>query len=794
MSKSIATSKTLQGMFAKLPSRQCQRCFSNSALPKQLRPTLPRLPVQSRQPITQKRTKYKTIEQAKSAYSNGPFSWRSGLLFLGTCGGLVWYFEYEKGRMQRKRIAEAAKGVGRPKVGGSFALTDQNGQPFTSEMMNGKFSLVYFGFTRCPDICPEELDKMARMVDVVEEKSAGVLLPIFITCDPARDDPASLKEYLAEFHTKFIGLTGTYEQIKDLCKKYRVYFSTPQNVKPGQDYLVDHSIYFYLMDPEGDFVEALGRQHSPDQAAHIILGHMNDWKGKTSYRYLSKKMRRFSAVGQCRHAASFWTIRPRQSASIAAASVSRIDRFYGLRTFHASTPLCSKPKGSLRYPIDVDPKSLQEPSEASRKLFSEIAFAFDIDGVLYQGRNRVEGAEKVVKMIRNNGIRYVFLTNGGGVSENSKADTLQQRLQLSKSDDVIRNRMILSHTPMSAWDDSLKNEGTVLITGSHPEQARQLALQYGFKRVVTPGDILAACPDVYPFELVKGGLHDKHVPLPDGKRILKLDDPYSQDIPEDALKIDHIFVWNDPRDWSVDTQIIHDLLISHKGYFATVSQKNGDASLPNNGWQQDGQPGVWISNMDLLWKTNYPVNRFGTGAFMEALKGLWSTSTNGSELKYSAYGKPSHKTYKYAHDRLLNYYGDMARTRGDNGSEAPARHPLRRVYMIGDNPESDIRGANEFDAEDGTEWVSILVRTGVWRATAAQREPRYRPTVIVDDVVDAVVWALNNEGLRASREWVLSALSHTKGYVKLPELAGEGNEGKKGVTYPSELEAASGRV
>lgn len=138
---------------------------------------------------------------------------------------------------------------------------------------------VYFGFTHCPDICPEELDKMARMFDLVQAERPGGLLPVFVTCDPARDGPKELKEYLAEFHPSFIGLTGTYEQIKAMCKAYRVYFSTPKDVKPGTDYLVDHSIYFYLMDPEGDFVEALGRQHSPDQAAKVILGHMKDWRG-----------------------------------------------------------------------------------------------------------------------------------------------------------------------------------------------------------------------------------------------------------------------------------------------------------------------------------------------------------------------------------------------------------------------------------------------------------------------------------------------------------------------------------
>lgn len=121
---------------------------------------------------------------------------------------------------------------------------------------------------------------MARMIDIVGASAPKALLPIFVTCDPERDDPKALKSYLAEFHPSLIGLTGTYDEIKAMCKKYRVYFSTPQNVKPGQDYLVDHSIYFYLMDPEGDFVEALGRQHSPDEAAGLILKHLKDYTPK----------------------------------------------------------------------------------------------------------------------------------------------------------------------------------------------------------------------------------------------------------------------------------------------------------------------------------------------------------------------------------------------------------------------------------------------------------------------------------------------------------------------------------
>ncbi|KAK8230418.1 SCO1/SenC-domain-containing protein [Phyllosticta capitalensis] len=226
------------------------------------------------------RAQYKTVQEAKSRYRAGPFTLTSAVLFFSVGAGLVVYFRYEKERMERQRIAEQTKGVGRPKVGGPFELVDQNGKKFTSEDMKGKYALVYFGFSHCPDICPEELDKMAEMIDQVKKTSGNTLRPVFITCDPARDTPAVLKTYLQEFHPDIIGLTGAYEDIKDICKKYRVYFSTPADVKPGQDYLVDHSIYFYLMDPEGDFVEALGRNEPASRAAKIISDHIGDWRGR----------------------------------------------------------------------------------------------------------------------------------------------------------------------------------------------------------------------------------------------------------------------------------------------------------------------------------------------------------------------------------------------------------------------------------------------------------------------------------------------------------------------------------
>jgi len=218
--------------------------------------------------------------QLKARHSTGPFSWKAAVLLVITGASMLVYFRYEKARLERKRITEMSKGVGRPKVGGPFALKDLDGRVFTEEELKGKYNFIYFGFTHCPDIYPDELDKMAAVIDKVREASNGThaMRPVFITCDPARDTPEVLRRYLHEFHPDIIGLTGTYDQVKHMCKQYRVYFSTPENVKPEEDYLVDHSIYFYLMDPEGDFVECVGRQDTPDSATKLIMNHITDWK------------------------------------------------------------------------------------------------------------------------------------------------------------------------------------------------------------------------------------------------------------------------------------------------------------------------------------------------------------------------------------------------------------------------------------------------------------------------------------------------------------------------------------
>lgn len=253
--------------------------------------------------------------------------------------------------------------------------------------------------------------------------------------------------------------------------------------------------------------------------------------------------------------------------------------------------------------------------------------------------------------------------------------------------------------------------------------------RYHFDKVFTPQEVYRTWNSIYPFSPPPAGSSNRSKSRP---QIHIPSDPYDySSIPDSAFKVDHILVFNDPRDWSLDVQLISDLLLSHKGYLGTLSKKNGDKTLENDGWQRDGQPKLWFSNLDLFWKTQYPINRYGTGAFVEALKGVWRATTGGVDLEYQALGKPHAAAHQTAERKLVDRAGKMKR--------------IKRIYMIGDNPESDIRGANEFRSKEGVEWISILVRTGVWKPTETEPEPRYKPAVIVDSVVEAVEWALERE-------------------------------------------------
>jgi protein SCO1/2 len=145
---------------------------------------------------------------------------------------------------------------GAPSVGGPFALVDGDGKTVTDQTFRGKFLLVYFGYTYCPDVCPTTLNEVADAMDKLGATAARVQ-PIFITVDPKRDSPAVIKQYAANFSPRLLGLTGTPEQIAKVAKEYRVYYAEHRTGPGPNDYSMDHSSILYLMGPDGQFIEPI---------------------------------------------------------------------------------------------------------------------------------------------------------------------------------------------------------------------------------------------------------------------------------------------------------------------------------------------------------------------------------------------------------------------------------------------------------------------------------------------------------------------------------------------------------
>ncbi len=201
--------------------------------------------------------------------------------------------------------------------------------------------------------------------------------------------------------------------------------------------------------------------------------------------------------------------RPLQCRSHQAALHLAAPAVAGCYGFSTSKGFCSTAIRSRERPLGATPDGVSESPHGrdtpnKHKAFSDVAFAFEyvcnlphdiarieilrrfcrsrltaysIDGVLYRGKEGIPGAKEMLQKIHERDMRYVFLTNGGGISEDAKAASLAKRLQLSGSEGIIKNRVIQSHTPMRGWDEDMKKNGTVLITSSQPEKARKLAIE-----------------------------------------------------------------------------------------------------------------------------------------------------------------------------------------------------------------------------------------------------------------------------------------------------------------------------
>lgn len=157
---------------------------------------------------------------------------------------------------------------GKALIGGPFTLTNHEGKTVTEKDFEGQFTLVYFGYTFCPDICPAELQVMSAAIDQLGDKGKKVT-PVFISIDPERDTVEQLASYVPNFHPRLVGLTGTPEQVRQAAKAYRVYFAKAKD-SSATDYLMDHSSIVYLMGPDGTYLAHFSYGTGVDKMAEKI--------------------------------------------------------------------------------------------------------------------------------------------------------------------------------------------------------------------------------------------------------------------------------------------------------------------------------------------------------------------------------------------------------------------------------------------------------------------------------------------------------------------------------------------
>lgn len=329
------------------------------------------------------------------------------------------------------------------------------------------------------------------------------------------------------------------------------------------------------------------------------------------------------------------------------------------------------------------------------------AFAFDIDGVLIRGGRPIPEAIEAMKVLNGEneyGIKvpYIFLTNGGGKTESERCIDLSRQLDI----EVSPSQFICGHTPMR---EMVEKYTTVLVVGGEGEKCREVAEGYGFRDVVTPSDIIKYNEATTPF---------RRLTNEERARCRKRD--FSK------TKIEAIFVFADSRDWASDIQIILDLAMSKSGFIGTLSEKFNEG------------PPIYFSHSDIVWSAAHDNVRLGMGALRKMVEMLFTDLTKGKELETIAFGKPQIGTFQFA-TRLLKQW---------RKEEYRINRPPETVYFVGDTPESDIKGTNDFNEKAKNEWYSILVNTGVYQSGT---EPAFKPRANVSTVLDAVNYGIRRE-------------------------------------------------
>ncbi|EGZ12031.1 hypothetical protein PHYSODRAFT_515346 [Phytophthora sojae] len=321
-----------------------------------------------------------------------------------------------------------------------------------------------------------------------------------------------------------------------------------------------------------------------------------------------------------------------------------------------------------------------------RRAASTFGVVFDVDGVLLRGKTPIPGAREVLLELQATDTPFAIMTNGGGYPEDKKAQQIEQILGGGVS--IPNERMCMSHTPMRALADK-HGEELVLAVGKDCAELREVMANYGFKHVVTVDQLHQHFPTMYP---------DVKVPRPLAHNGRFNSQPFAA-----------VFVLIDPIYWGRELQIVMDVLCSPDGLL-------GQRTVEGDGNGERQHIPLYSACSDFQYVGEFHLPRYGAGAFHAVLEDLF-TRTTGHKLEKTLFGKPQRTSFEFAETLIDAQHEDV-----------------ERIYMVGDNPKTDIRGANEA----GGRWKSVLTLTGMHNGPENHEEhPAYE---VVDDVAQALAF------------------------------------------------------
>lgn len=181
---------------------------------------------------------------------------------------------FTKDRTNQSSALPEDRSQGEALIGGDFTLIDTSGKAVQDANYRGRIMLVFFGFTHCPDICPVTVSNLSTLMEGLTPAQAGQVAPLFITVDPVRDTPEVMRDFLSNFDTRLVGLTGTEEQVKQAAGIYRAYYAKQEPAGQNSNYSVDHSGFIYVMDKDGAFLKAVPYDTPVEELKTLIMPYL----------------------------------------------------------------------------------------------------------------------------------------------------------------------------------------------------------------------------------------------------------------------------------------------------------------------------------------------------------------------------------------------------------------------------------------------------------------------------------------------------------------------------------------